>query len=90
MEKLWQHMLQKLLSSLGTDLTLPKCLQIVGYLRRMEAFTEPELRIRFLQAREEWLTNLLSDISKDDGIPKYFFLLFIFGFNYTFLQLPIT
>ncbi|XP_026463462.1 conserved oligomeric Golgi complex subunit 8-like [Ctenocephalides felis] len=67
MEKLWQHMLQKLLSSLGTDLTLPKCLQIVGYLRRMEAFTEPELRIRFLQAREEWLTNLLSDIPKDDA-----------------------
>lgn len=67
MEALWGHMLQQLLSSLGTDLTLPKCLQVVGYLRRMEAFTESELRIRFLQAREEWLNALLDDIPKDDG-----------------------
>lgn len=34
-EASWHTMLLKLLSQLSTDLQLPKCLQIVGYLRRM-------------------------------------------------------
>lgn len=69
-------MLQQLLSQLKTDLALPKCLQIVGHLRRMEVFTESELRLKFLQGRDVWLQSCLSAIPKDDG-KENFFLNFI-------------
>lgn len=60
-------MLHQLLSQLRQDLSLPKCLQIVGHLRRMEVFSEPELRLKFLQTRNHWLENCLNCIPKDDG-----------------------
>lgn len=59
-------MLNQLLAQLKTDLQLPKCLQIIGYIKRMQAFTEPELRLKFLQLRETWLRNLLQDVPNDD------------------------
>lgn len=60
-------MLLKLLSQLSsTDLQLPKCLQIVGYLRRMQAFTNSELKLKFLQSRDIWLNNILENISCED------------------------
>lgn len=59
-------MLLKLLSQLSTDLQLPKCLQIVGYLRRMQAFTNSELKLKFLQSRDIWLNNILDSISCED------------------------
>lgn len=65
-EDSWYTMLIQLLNQLRTDLQLPKCLQVVGYLRRMQAFTTPELKLKFLQARDSWLTNLLSNIPTDD------------------------
>ncbi|CAG9864970.1 unnamed protein product [Phyllotreta striolata] len=64
--KAWILMLHQLLSQLRQDLSLPKCLQIVGHLRRMEIFSEPELRLKFLQARSHWLEQQLTAISKDD------------------------
>lgn len=62
----WLKMLHQLLSQLKQELTLPKCLQIVGHLRRMEVFTELELKLKFLQARGYWLEHCLKYIPKDD------------------------
>lgn len=60
-------MYNQLLSQLKTDLQLPKCLQVVGYLRRMEQFTDNQLRLKFLQARGTWLNGLLNAVPKQDG-----------------------
>ncbi|XP_054744029.1 conserved oligomeric Golgi complex subunit 8 [Anastrepha obliqua] len=66
-EALWHTMLVQLVAQLRTDLQLPKCLQIVGYLRRMQAFGNNELKLKFLQARDAWLTGTLKAISKEDA-----------------------
>jgi conserved oligomeric Golgi complex subunit 8 len=60
-------MLVQLLAQLRTDLQLPRCLQVVGYLRRMQAFTTPELKLKFLQARDSWLKDILNSIPRQDG-----------------------
>ncbi|XP_076273713.1 conserved oligomeric Golgi complex subunit 8 [Rhynchophorus ferrugineus] len=62
----WYYLLHQLLSQLKQDLSLPKCLQIVGHLRRMEFFTELELKLKFLQARGHWLEQCLKYIPKED------------------------
>ena len=40
--------------------------RVVGYLQRTEAFSETDLRLRFLQDRDAWLNGLLTGILKDD------------------------
>jgi hypothetical protein len=65
-ESSWSGMVGQVVGSLRGDLPLPRCLQLVGLLRSMDAFTEPELRIKFLQARDSWLQGLLNAIPKDD------------------------
>lgn len=70
-ESSWHTMLKQLLAQLHTDLQLPKCLQVVGYLRRMQAFTTPELKLKFLQARDTWLKECLSQIPADDRECKF-------------------
>lgn len=66
-ESSWHVMITQLLSELKCDLTLPKCLQIVGYLRRMQAFSTSELKLKFLQTRDSWFKEILSGIPKADG-----------------------
>lgn len=66
-ENSWSGMVGQVVGSLRGDLPLPRCLQLIGLLRSMDAFTEPELRIKFLQARDSWFESLLNAIPKDDG-----------------------
>jgi conserved oligomeric Golgi complex subunit 8 len=66
-EKSWHVMITQLLLELKCDLTLPKCLQIVGFLRRMQAFSTPELKLKFLQTRDSWFKEILAGIPKTDG-----------------------
>ena len=51
-----QTMLQQLLARLRSNIQLPECLRIMGYLRRIAVFTEAELRLQFLTCR--WVCSI--------------------------------
>ena len=55
-----EWMLSQLLGKLRGQITLPECLRVVGFIRRMAVYTESELRLKFLQAREIYFDSVLS------------------------------
>ena len=61
-----QLMLKQLLQQLKTNIQFPTCLKIIGLIRRLDIYTESQLRIKFLQLRDCWLQKLLDNIPKDD------------------------
>lgn len=59
-----QSLLSQLLQKLRSNIQLPECLRIIGYLRRIGVFSEYEMRLQFLRCRESWLTGILDDLDQ--------------------------
>ncbi|CAI9775532.1 unnamed protein product [Fraxinus pennsylvanica] len=59
-----QSLLTQLLQKLRSNVQLPECLRIIGYLRRIGVFSEYEMRLQFLRCRESWLTGILDDLDQ--------------------------
>ncbi|KAI4380858.1 hypothetical protein MLD38_006997 [Melastoma candidum] len=59
-----QSLLSQLLQKLKSNIQLPECLRIIGYLRRIGVFSEYEMRLQFLRCREAWLTGILEDLDQ--------------------------
>ncbi|GMN36038.1 hypothetical protein TIFTF001_005721 [Ficus carica] len=59
-----QSLLSQLLQKLRSNIQLPECLRIIGYLRRIGVFSEYEMRLQFLRCREAWLSGILEDLDQ--------------------------
>ncbi|XP_065560113.1 conserved oligomeric Golgi complex subunit 8-like isoform X5 [Artemia franciscana] len=60
-------MLSSLISQLRGPIQLSQCIHIIGYLRRLEVYSEAELRLKFLQSRNFWLQSTLDSIQSDSS-----------------------
>lgn len=59
-----EYMLEQLIIQLQSNIQLPACLRIMGFIRRMDIYNELELRICFLQARTQYLHKRLNLIQQ--------------------------
>lgn len=59
-----QALLSQLLQKLRSNIQLPECLRIIGYLRRIGVYSEYEMRLQFLRCRESWLSGILDDLDQ--------------------------
>ena len=57
-----RSLLGSLIAKLCGAVQLPECLRVVGYLRRMAVFSEPELRLAFLRCREAFLAGVVEEL----------------------------
>ncbi|KAJ3230888.1 conserved oligomeric Golgi complex component [Chytriomyces hyalinus] len=59
-------MLAQLIAILRSNAKLPLCIRVIGYLRRMEVYPETELRLVFLQQKDAYFCQVLSEIRESD------------------------
>ncbi|KHJ49487.1 Dor1-like family protein [Trichuris suis] len=60
------YLLTSCLQQLRAPLTLTQCLKLVGFLRRMDVYSEAELQFQFLLCRDSWLQSQLDKQSFSD------------------------
>ncbi|CAG8584812.1 11324_t:CDS:1, partial [Scutellospora calospora] len=82
-----QLMLSKLITLLSQQIKLPSCLKVIGYLRRMEAFDEAELRLVFLLSRDAYLRSLIRTIDKEKKDPVHYLKKYIDIFRENFFDI---
>ncbi|GAB5356069.1 hypothetical protein AAMO2058_000259100 [Amorphochlora amoebiformis] len=61
-DKSMQLVVKQLLRSLEGKLSLPTCLRVIGYLRRVGGFGDLKLRVQFLESRDSWLAAAIASI----------------------------
>ena len=61
-----ERMLVQLISLLGGSVKLPLAMRVIGFLRRMELFSDTELKIVFLNQRNVYLNFQLDQIQSSD------------------------
>ncbi|CAJ0633949.1 406_t:CDS:2 [Entrophospora sp. SA101] len=81
-----QQMLTKLTKLLSQQIKLPVCLKIIGYLRRMDMFDEPELRLVFLLSRDTYLQSLISELDVEKKDPIFYLKKYIDVFREHFFD----
>ncbi|KAI8799675.1 Dor1-like family-domain-containing protein [Cladochytrium replicatum] len=57
-------MLTQLVAVLRGDIALPMCIRVIGYLRKMHVFSEPDLRLLFLQERHAHFAGVLAKVKE--------------------------
>ncbi|KAL2629029.1 hypothetical protein R1flu_013715 [Riccia fluitans] len=61
-----QLLLAQILQRLRSNIQLPECLRVIGYLRRLAVFSEHEMRLQFLRCREAWLSGIIDDLDRSN------------------------
>lgn len=59
------QLVRQLHEQLRGPITLPACLRVVGYLKRLGIYSEHELRVSFLSSRDAWLSGVLAALPHD-------------------------